>query len=212
MAADERVLCLTTLAEDSVGLALGTAQGVVKRVNPEVLGRDVWEVIRLEPADRVVGAMELTSAASELVFITNDAQLLHSPPQPYDRRDCSGGGMAGVKLGIGASAVFFGARQATLPWWSRFPERPRCPEPTLERSRSPASEYPGKGRATGGVRCHRFLKGEDVLLFGWAGPGPALAAAASGTPITLPPADGRRDGSGSPASQPIAAAGSPAGA
>ena len=25
-------------------------------------------------------------------------------------------------------------------------------------------EYPGKGRGTGGVRCHRFLKGEDTLL------------------------------------------------
>ena len=74
------------------------------------------------------------------------------------------------------------------------------------------AEYPGKGRATGGVRCHRFLKGEDVLLFGWVGPGPALAAAASGTPVTLPTADGRRDGSGNPASQPIAAVGSPAGA
>ena len=34
LAADEKVLCLTTLTEDSLGLALGTAQGVVKRVNP----------------------------------------------------------------------------------------------------------------------------------------------------------------------------------
>ena len=27
-----------------------------------------------------------------------------------------------------------------------------------------------KGRATGGVRAHRFLKGEDTLVFAWAGP------------------------------------------
>ena len=39
LAADEKVLCLTTLTDDSLGLALGTAQGVVKRVNPEVLGK-----------------------------------------------------------------------------------------------------------------------------------------------------------------------------
>ena len=26
------------------------------------------------------------------------------------------------------------------------------------------AEYPGKGRGTGGVRCHRFLKGEDTLI------------------------------------------------
>ena len=47
LAADEKVLCLTTLSADSLGLALGTAQGVVKRVNPEVLGKDAWDVIRL---------------------------------------------------------------------------------------------------------------------------------------------------------------------
>jgi DNA gyrase subunit A len=71
------------------------------------------------------------------------------------------------------------------------------------------TEYPGKGRATGGVRCHRFLKGEDALLIAWAGPGPAWAAAASGAPVDLPTADGRRDGSGVPVGQPIAAVSSP---
>ena len=45
---------------------------------------------------------------------------------------------------------------------------------------TPFSEYPPKGRATGGVRCHRFLKGEDELVFAWAGAAPALAAADSG--------------------------------
>jgi DNA gyrase subunit A len=76
---------------------------------------------------------------------------------------------------------------------------------------TPLTEYPVKGRATGGVRCHRFLKGEDTLLLGWAGQAPAIAAAASGTPIALPDPNGRRDGSGTPGSQPIAAVGSPAG-
>ena len=70
---------------------------------------------------------------------------------------------------------------------------------------APFSEYPPKGRATGGVRCHRFLKGEDALLLGWVGPAPAVAAAASGAPVELPTADGRRDGSGVPAGQPIVA-------
>ena len=59
------------------------------------------------------------------------------------------------------------------------------------------------------MRCHRFLKGEDTLLLGWAGPAPAIAAAASGSPVELPPIDGRRDGSGMPAGQPIAAVASP---
>jgi DNA gyrase subunit A len=70
--------------------------------------------------------------------------------------------------------------------------------------------YPAKGRGTGGVRCHRFLKGEDSVLLAWVGPAPAIAAAASGSPVPLPAADARRDGSGTPGSQPIAAIGSAA--
>jgi DNA gyrase subunit A len=61
---------------------------------------------------------------------------------------------------------------------------------------TPLHEYPGKGRATGGVRCHRFLKGEDMLVLAWAGPAPAAAASESGRPVRLPDPVGRRDGSG----------------
>ncbi|HYI54875.1 MAG TPA: DNA topoisomerase IV subunit A [Microlunatus sp.] len=213
--AGERVLCLTTLSESSLGLALGTARGVVKRVNPEVLGRDAWEVIRLEPGDSVVGAVELTSESHELTFITNDAQLLHFPASSVRPQGRSGGGMAGIKLGLGASAVFFGvvptgeagvvAEVVTVSGSSKA--LPGTDPGAVKVT--PFTEYPGKGRATGGVRCHRFLKGEDALLIAWAGPGPAWAAAASGAPVDLPTADGRRDGSGVPVGQPIAAVSSP---
>jgi len=74
---------------------------------------------------------------------------------------------------------------------------------------TPFTEYPPKGRATGGVRCHRFLKGEDTLVFAWAGQQPARASAASGAPVDLPEATGRRDGSGTPGSQPIVACAGP---
>jgi DNA gyrase subunit A len=209
----ERVLCLTSLSQDSLGLALGTAGGVVKRVNPEVLGRDSWEVIRLEPGDRLVGAAELRSIDNELVFVTNDAQLLRFPAASVRPQGRSGGGMAGIKLGIGARVVFFGAVPASGSVLVTVSGTSRALPGTDAGSVkvTPFGEYPGKGRGTGGVRCHRFIKGEDVLLLAWAGPAPAVAAAASGSPIPLPDAEGRRDGSGTPASQPIAAAGSAAG-
>src|SRR4029077_8759886 len=70
---------------------------------------------------------------------------------------------------------------------------------------TPFSEYPAKGRATGGVRCHRFLKGEDELVLAWGGTARAQAAADSGAPVELPEPVLRRDGSGSPGSQPLAA-------
>ena len=75
---------------------------------------------------------------------------------------------------------------------------------------TPYAEYPAKGRATGGVRCHRFLKGEDELIRAWAGPAPARAASGSGVAVELPGATGRRDGSGTPGSTPVAAIAGPA--
>lgn len=68
---------------------------------------------------------------------------------------------------------------------------------------APYAEFPAKGRSTAGVRCHRFLKGEDMLVLAFAGNTPVRAAAGSGVPIELPEADGRRDGSGLPAKQVI---------
>lgn len=206
----ERALALTTLRADSPGLALGTASGVVKRVAPEVLNRDAWEVVRLDDADEVVGAVELTAeqaAGADLVFVTSDAQLLHFPASLVRPQGRGGGGMAGVRLAPRASAVWFGVTDPTegvvVTVAGSASALPGTDPGTVKVT--PLSEYPAKGRATGGVRCHRFLKGEDALLLAWVGPQPAVAAAASGSPVDLPAADGRRDGSGVPAGQPIAA-------
>jgi DNA gyrase subunit A len=124
--------------------------------------------------------------------------------------------MAGIKLAPKARAVFFGVVPSTasvsdpplvVTVAGASAALPGTDPGTVKVT--PLTEYPAKGRATGGVRCHRFLKGEDTLLLGWAGPSPARAAAASGAPVELPPANGRRDGSGIPAGQPIAAVSSP---
>jgi DNA gyrase subunit A len=214
--AGERALGLTTLSADSPGLALGTAAGVVKRVAPEVVNRDAWEVIRLDEHDEVVGAVELTAdqaASADLVFVTSDAQLLHFPASLVRPQGRGGGGMAGVRLAPKASAISFGVTDPSTGSGHRdgivvtvagsSSALPGTDPGTVKVT--PLTEYPAKGRATGGVRCHRFLKGEDTLLLAWVGPAPAVAAAASGAPIELPAADGRRDGSGVPAGQPIAA-------
>jgi DNA gyrase subunit A len=60
------------------------------------------------------------------------------------------------------------------------------------------AEFPAKGRATGGVRAQRFLKGESELVLAWAGRGPALAVAPDGAARSLPEGGSRRDGSGTP--------------
>ncbi len=211
LAAGERVLALCALRADGPGLALGTRQGVVKRVNAEVLAKDEWEVIGLKDGDEVVGAVELRTGTEELCFISTDAQLLHFGASGVRPQGRSGGGMAGIKLGAGQSVVWFGAvvpDSAVVVTASGSATALPGTEPGAVKV-TPFDAYPGKGRATGGVRCHRFLKGEDALILGWAGAAPARAAAASGSPIDLPDATGRRDGSGVPGSQPIAACAGP---
>ncbi len=211
----ERVLALTSFDPDTPGLALGTRDGVVKRVHPELLSnKDAWEVVRLADGDQVVGAVELRTGTEELCFVTSDAQLLHFAADLVRPQGRSGGGVAGVRLGAGHRVVFFGAftpdEEAVVVTASGSSTALPGTEPGAVKV-TPFAEYPAKGRGTGGVRCHRFLKGEDTLVFAWAGAGPAHAAAGSGAPVDLPEATGRRDGSGVPGSLPIAAAAGPVG-
>jgi len=207
----ERALALTALTTEGPGLALGTRDGVVKRVNPDVLGREEWDVIGLKEDDEVVGAVQLATGEEELCFITSDAQLLHFGASLVRPQGRTGGGVAGVKVGAGQRVVFFGAfvpDEAVVVTASGSSTALPGTEAGAVKV-TPFREYPAKGRGTGGVRCHRFLKGEDALVTAWAGPGPARAAADSGAPVDLPDATGRRDGSGVPAAQPIAAVASP---
>jgi DNA gyrase subunit A len=209
----ERALALVTLATEGPGIALGTRLGVVKRVNPEVLGKDDWEVINLADGDEVVGAVELATGSEELCFITSDAQLLHFGADQVRPQGRNAGGMAGIRIAAGSKVTFFGAfdpAEAVVVTASGSSSALPGTE-TGSVKVTPFSEYPSKGRATGGVRCHRYLRGEDTVIFAWAGPGPARAAANSGAPIDLPEPDLRRDGSGVPASQPIDACAGPVG-
>jgi DNA gyrase subunit A len=208
----ERVLGLASLREDGPGLALATRQGVVKRVSPEgwpARGEAV-DVITLKPGDEVVGAVELPEPGFDLVLITSDAQLLRFPAAGVRPQGRSAGGMAGIRVAVGARVVFFGAldpdREGTVVTVSGSTRALPGTEAGSVKA-TPFAEYPAKGRGTGGVRCHRFLRGEDTLILAWAGAAPARAAAATGVPVALPEAQGRRDGSGSPGSQPIAAVG-----
>ena len=213
--AAERVLALTTLAEGGAGLALGTAAGVVKRVLPEPApGRPEWEVIGLRDDDELVGAVQLTSPGVDLVFITSDAQLLRFSAAAVRPQGRPAGGMAGVKLAAGARVVWFGAVDpaaadpVVVTVAASSAALPGTDAGSVKVT--PFAEYPAKGRGTGGVRCHRFLRGEDALVLGWAGASPPRASTGGGAPLDLP-SHGRRDGSGTPSPAPIAAVAAPAG-
>lgn len=193
-------------------LAIGTAQGVVKRVQPDYpLNREDWEVIALKDKDTVVGVAPAGSDDVDLVFVTRQSQLLRFPASAVRPQGRTAGGMAGIKLAAGDRVMFFGTASPSdsdavvvtiagtdgaLPGTA-----PGAAKVTA------LAEYPAKGRATAGVRAHRFLKGEDTLLLAWAGHGPAKASSLAGVARSLPGEHGRRDGSGIPLSQAIDAIG-----
>ena len=196
---EERVLALVRL-DDATPLALGTREGVVKRVVPATLPvRPEVEVIALKPGDELVGAASAPDG-TELVFVTSDAQLLRFSAAAVRSQGPAAGGMAGISVAAAARVVFFGAigdadavaisvsgAAGVLP--GTDPGRVKA---------SPLAEYPAKGRATGGVRAHAFLKGEDRLTLAWVGPAPALAVGPDGAVRTLPEATAKRDASGQP--------------
>jgi DNA gyrase subunit A len=166
----------------------------------------------------VVGAVQLTSEDCDLVFITSDAQLLRFPAASVRPQGRAAAGMAGVRLAPRATVAWFGAiatgpgpageaaaDSVVVTVAGSTGALPGTGAATAKVT--PYREYPAKGRATGGVRCHRFLKGEDTLVLAWAGPGPARGATGAGVPVDLPGPDGRRDGSGTRVRQPLASLG-----
>jgi DNA gyrase subunit A len=268
LADDETVLALASLdGGEASGVALGTASGVVKRVQPDYpANRDEFELITLKDDDRVVGAAYLTGDDAELVFITSDAQLLRFAANSVRPQGRPAAGMTGIRLSDGATAIWFGAigpavTRSVLPAlpasppngradnheaamaamadlkaeltgeepgtggaWVTSPEAANAVVVTVTgRSGAlpgtgggsvkltPFAEYPPKGRATGGVRCHRFLKGEDGLTHAWIGPSPVIGVTESGIVVDLSDMTGKRDGSGNAITRQLAYVGHPFG-
>jgi DNA gyrase subunit A len=218
LAKGERLLSLVSLSPESAGIAVGTARGVVKRVTVDYPGnKDEWEIIALRDGDEVVGAVELTGRRSDLVFITSDAQLLRYDAEVVRPQGRAAGGVAGVNLAAGARVVWFGAVDLSVKdgEWGNVVVTVSGSASALPGVQTgsakitPFAEFPAKGRATGGVRCHRFLRGEDTLLLAWAGPVPALAATGTGAAVELPAPDPRRDGSGLPLKKAVTVIGGP---
>ena len=208
---DERVLTLVPV-DGTASVALGTKFGVVKRTTvPQPSSRSAHaSVIALSDGDEVVGATHLLEASAEralLAFITSAGNFLHFPAAAVRVQGVAAAGMAGIKLpdahvvAFAALPDLAGAELVTVAGDSRA-----LPGTELGSVKvTPVVLYPGKGRSSLGVRCHKFRSGEDGIIHAWVGAGPARAATASGKPIDLPPPTDRRDGTGTSPSAPIGA-------
>jgi len=205
---DEHVVALVPLVEEPP-IALGTAQGVVKRVAAsELANKHDVEIVSLKDGDRVVGAAPAPDG-TELVFVTTDAQLLRFDASAVRPQGRTAGGMAGVRVAAGERVIHFGVVDAasdpvvvTIAGTSQALIGADAGTGKV----SAFTEFPPKGRATGGVRAQRFLKGEDTLTLAWVGAEPR-AVGADGAVRALPEPGARRDASGSPLDGVIGAVG-----
>ncbi|MCB1273332.1 MAG: DNA topoisomerase IV subunit A [Leucobacter sp.] len=195
-----RVVGLVPLDVDTP-VGVFTVEGVVKRVVLQDLpARPSFEVIGLKAGDGVVAAFPAPDDA-EFAAVTSDAQLLRFAASSVRPQGRPASGMAGMKLGAGARVIFAGAvpsgsdaRVVTVADSSLT-----LPGTDVATAKvSDWAEFPAKGRATGGVRAQRFLKGEDQLACAWVGTDEPRALAADGAPRRLPETLGKRDGSGVP--------------
>ena len=208
LSAGEHVVGIVPLGD--VNIALGTAQGVVKRVSTAELapGKHDAEIIALKDGDRVVGAAVAADDA-ELVFVASDAQLLRFDAASVRPQGRAAGGMAGIRLADGASVIAFTAvtdADAAVVVTIAGSSQAIAGTDAGSAKVSVFAEFPPKGRATGGVRAQRFLRGEDVLTLAWVGVEPR-ALAADGAVRSLPESGAKRDASGQALEAVVAAVG-----
>ncbi|MBW9108578.1 DNA topoisomerase IV subunit A [Microbacterium trichothecenolyticum] len=205
----EHIVALVPLT-DAPPIAVGTAQGIVKRVAAsEIANKHDIEIIALKDGDRVVGAAPASDGA-ELVFVASDAQLLRFDASSVRPQGRSAGGMAGIRLTDGAQVIAFDvvgpsefdAVVVTIAGSTTALAGTDAGSAKV----SLFSEFPAKGRATGGVRAQRFLKGEDALTIAWVGTDPR-AVGSDGATRALPESGAKRDASGTPLDGVIGAVG-----
>ena len=205
----ETPISLMALDQPESTLFLTTAFGTVKRVVNDIPGSaGDWNVIRLEEGDYLVGAIQCEDESGEVVLITSDAQLLHFDASLVRATGRPAAGVVGIRLYEGAEVIFgsvvdaheeclvatVGGEAGALPGTAAH---------TMKLTL--LTEFPGKGRATSGVRCHKFLAGEDVLVAATAGNGPVHACGSTGAAVDVPDKLGKRDSTGTKLRKPVAA-------
>lgn len=195
LASGEKVIAVTPveLAEGKIGgIAIGTRKGAVKIATPTWPVRsDDFTVIGLDNDDEIVTARWVEDIENyEFVFISDDTSLLTFPADKVRPSGLSGAGIVGIKLAEGAKVSSFSviskSEKATALVITHTGKSIKA---------TPFALYPGKGRATGGVRSHKFLKGETELASSTVA-GNGILFTAEGKEVPLPKIDNRRDGSG----------------
>lgn len=177
-------------SKDEAGLALGTRSGIVKILACDFpLRSDDFPVMGLADGDTIIGGGWVGDPnETDLVFVSEDTSLLRFNATKVRPQGRTGGGVAGIKLGDGLSAVAFSV--------APLAELDTLRAVTFTGVSVKTSElalFPVKGRATGGVRSHTLRKGEEKLVAAFVGPRPLMVNEGSALELPEPV---KRDASG----------------
>lgn len=168
----------------NVGLV--TKAGNVKVLDTSTLTKNPdCDAIKLTDGDEVI-CVEALGEGATCNIVTSNASLLTFDLSTVRAQGRTGGGVAGIKLvkdaHVMSASITHDSEEAMVVTVTNASVKV-----------TPLGDYPKKGRATMGVRCHRFVKGETALLGAYVGPAPSVMA--DGKPLELPPVS-RRDAAG----------------
>jgi DNA gyrase subunit A len=204
----ETALALMNLDASDSTLLLMTANGSVKRVVHDVPSSATdWNVVRLDDGDSVVSAIQTPALQGQIVLVTDDAQLLRFDASGVRATGRAAGCVAGIRLSSGAKVIYGTVvlPTDTIQVATVAGDAGALPGTGGHSVKiTPLEDFPAKGRGTGGVRCHKFLSGENVLLQTGVGSAPLYGCGSNGSPIELPTVLGKRDGSGTALTKPVA--------
>lgn len=194
---NEKVVGLVSLSGE-ITYALGTAEGVIKRIQVDAFPlKSGNSIISLKESDSVIGIAPATDS-DDVIFITSDAQLLRFSAEAVRPQGAAAGGMAGIRVSDTSRVIYFTAgheKDAQVVTISSSLNTLLGTDAGRAKI-SLLTEFPSKGRGTGGVRAQTLLKGEDILALAWAGSGTPRASSLDGMPRELPIELAKRDASG----------------
>lgn len=190
---NEHIVGIAPISHDSArGIAMATRNGIVKINNFDLPQRSSsFPIIGLKEGDEVISS-SIVFDSDAIVLITNEAALLTFPADAVRPQGRTGGGVTGIKLPEGVTVNSFSIVSESM-------QSDALVVTATEQSAKVTqfSEFPSKGRGTGGVRAHKMLKTESGLIASLVSVGP-VAASDKGEPIELPSTYAKRDASGTP--------------
>lgn len=184
--------------------ALGTASGVVKRITGPLPDKHEVSLMSLKDDDFLVGVCQATDKDT-VGFVTSSANVLTFSAESVRPQGLPAAGMAGINTddkAIYFGKVIDGGNLVTAANSSSSLGKTDAGTVKI----TPIKTYPKQGRGSKGVRCHKFLKGEDQLYFAKFAGVDTTIFDDSEKAIKAPAVESKRDGSGKKAAAFIAAA------